>query len=58
MSKYILEEYEPEKEQKVKVKVSNEKYSSKVRLLKRKTVDLSSNVLSIPDKAQLPSAST
>lgn len=43
MSKYILEEYEPEKEQKVKVKVSNEKYSSKVRLLKRKTVEKKSD---------------
>lgn len=37
MSKYISEEYEPGKEQKVKVKVSNEKYHAKVKLLKRKT---------------------
>lgn len=35
MSKYISEEYEPGKEQ--KVKVSNEKYHAKVKLLKRKT---------------------
>lgn len=40
MSKYISEEYEPEKEQKVKVKVSNEKISCESKTFKEKNCNI------------------